>query len=114
MRAVAVVCLVVALAGCRSSRDYRSLNRTSTAFLFETFREGNQLRKKNLKQDVAFSQRAPQNRMLRKTSREFAWESFWIEEWSGWSEIAHAREVEKKPMSERMRSVRFGFLDTGD
>jgi hypothetical protein len=49
-----------------------------------------------------------------KTSRQFAWESFWIEEWSGWSDIAHAREVEKKPMSERMRSVRFGFLDTGE
>jgi hypothetical protein len=111
--------LLPALAGCKSSRerpdrDYTSLNRTSKDFLFETFREGNKLRRKNLKQDLAFSQRAPQNRMLRRTSRQYGWGSFWWEEWSGLREIWAAFGNERKGAKERLRSMRFGFLDTGD
>jgi hypothetical protein len=116
MRPLALALAFVALAGCKShaDRDYTSVNRSSVDFVFETFREGNRLRKKNLKQDVAFSERAPGNKMVRKTSREFAWQSFWAEEWSGFSDLARARKVERKSTSERLRNMRFGFLDSGD
>ena len=113
MRAVALVLAFLALAGCKSGRDYTSANRTGMDFLFETFREGNQMRKKNLKQDVAFSQRAPQSRMIRRTSREFAWQSFWREEGSGFQEIKRGLAGEKKPKGERISQMRFGFLDSG-
>ncbi|HEX5136173.1 MAG TPA: hypothetical protein VFY93_04315 [Planctomycetota bacterium] len=119
MRALALALSFVALAGCRSGRegpdrDYTSVNKESVDFLFETFREGNKLRKENLKQDLAFSRRAPQNRMIRKTSAGFAWRSFWAEEWSGLSQIFHAPAAEKKGRKERLASIRFGFLDSGD
>jgi hypothetical protein len=119
MRALSLALALVAVAGCKSSgerpdRDYRSVNRESVDFVFETFREGRKLRKKNLKQDVAFSSRAPRNKAIRKTSREAAWEAFWVEEWSGFSHIVGAREVERKGRKERLYSMRFGFLDSGD
>jgi hypothetical protein len=119
MRALTLFLVFVALAGCKSGgerpdRDYTSVNGESVDFLFETFREGRKLRKQNLKRDVAFSQRAPRNKEIRKTSRGFAWESFMAEEWSGFSHILHAREVERKGRKERLYSMRFGFLDSGD
>lgn len=113
MRALALVLAFLALAGCKSGRDYTSVNKRSVAFVFDTVRDGNRIRKKNLKQDLAFSQRAPQNRMIRKTSAAFAWQAFWLEEGSGLSEIFHAREVERVPWSERLAEMRFGFLDSG-
>jgi hypothetical protein len=114
MRTPALLLALLAVAGCKSGRDYTSANKGGYQFLFETFREGNQLRKKNLKQDFAFSQRAPQAKMIRKTSRKFAWQSFWREEWSGFKEIWNARKVESKPKGERMDSIRFGMLDSGE
>jgi len=119
MRALALALVLVSLAGCKSSgersdRDYTSVNGESVDFLFETFREGNKLRKENLKRDVAFSKRAPQSRAIRKSSVKAAWEAFWVEEWSGFSHIVHARQVEKKGWKERLYSMRFGFLDSGD
>lgn len=114
MRAVALVLAFLVLAGCKSGRDYTSANKKGFQFLFETFREGNQLRKKNLKQDLAFSQRAPKNRMIRKTSAKFAWQSFWAEEWSGFKDLANAPKAERKAKGERMDSIRFGMLDSGE
>jgi len=116
MRAIALAVAFLALAGCKSHppRDYRSVNKNSVDFVLDTFHDGNRMRKKNLKLDLAFSQRAPQNEMIRKTSIDFAWESLWIEEGSGLSEILHAPEVEKVPWSKRLASMRFGFLDSGD
>ena len=53
MRALALSLAFLALAGCKSGRDYTSVNKASVNFLFDTFRNGNQIRKKNLKQDLA-------------------------------------------------------------
>lgn len=119
MRAIAFFLVFTALAGCRSSRerpdrDYTSVNGESVDFLFETFREGNRLRKQNLKRDVAFSKRAPASKRVRRDSVHAAWEAFWAEEWSGFSHIVRAREVERKSAKERLYSMRFGFLDSGD
>jgi hypothetical protein len=114
VRTTLVGILLVAVAGCGSSRDYRSINRTSADFIYETYREGRQLRKKNLKQDVAFSQRAPGNKRIRKTSRQFAWETFWEGQWAGWGDMARTAGTEFKEEGARLRSMRFGFLDTGD
>jgi hypothetical protein len=118
MRSIALLVAFVALAGCKSGgerpdRDYTSVNKRSVDFLFDTFREGNRVRKKSLKQDLAFSKRAPQNRMIRKTSVAFAWQSFWAEEWSGFSQIKQGLKAESVPVSERLAQMRFGFLDSG-
>ncbi len=119
MRAIALILAFTAFAGCRSSRerpdrDYTSANGDSVDFLFETFREGNRLRKQNLKRDLAFRTRAPASRRVRKDSVHAFWEGFWAEEWSGFSDLANARRVEKKSGKERLYSMRFGFLDSGD
>lgn len=114
MRAVALVLAFLALAGCKSGRDYTSINRDSVHFLFDTFRDGNRIRKQNLKQDLAFSQRAPRNKQVRKESREFAWQAFWAEEGSGLKDLLHAPAAESKGKAERLASMRFGFLDSGD
>jgi hypothetical protein len=117
MRPLALALAFVALAGCRSGgerpdRDYTSVNGQSVDFLLETFREGNRLRKQNLKQDVAFGKRAPMSKRVRKHSVAFAWQSFMAEE--DFKFIARAREVERKSGKERLYSMRFGFLDSGD
>jgi hypothetical protein len=114
MRTFALLLVFLALAGCKSGRDYTSVNKRSVDFFFDTFREGNKIRKKNLKQDLAFSQRAPQNRMIRKTSVKFFWQSFWAEEWSGFKDLLNAPAAEARPWSERLYEMRFGFLDSGD
>ncbi len=116
MRQIALLVAFLSLAGCKShpDRDYTSVNRRSVDFLFETFREGNKLRKKNLKQDMAFSKRAPGNRMIRKTSAAFAWQSFWAEEFSGAKDLLRAPAIEHKSVSQRLADMRFGFLDSGD
>ncbi len=114
MRTLALLLAFLAFAGCKSGRDYTSVNKTSVAFVFDTFREGNKIRKKNLKQDLAFCKRAPQNRMIRKTSVAFAWEAFWAEEGSGFKDLLHAPAAERKPWSERLAEMRFGSLDSGD
>jgi len=120
MRAVALFAvLLAATAGCRSSRerpdrDYTSLNRSSLDYLFETFRDGSRLRKKNLKQAVAFSQRAPENRRIRRESVAYAWHSFWMDEGKGFQKIWRGLGNEIKPEGDRGRSLRFGFLDTGE
>ncbi len=118
MRPFALAVAFLALAGCKSGgerpdRDYTSANKRSVGFLFESIREGNKVRKKSLKQDLAFSKRAPQNRMIRKTSVAFAWQSFWAEEWSGSKDLLRAPAVERKSLSERLADMRFGFLDSG-
>jgi len=114
MRTAALVLALVAFAGCKSGRDYTSINRSSERFVFETFREGNQLRKKNLKQDFAF-QHAAENKRLRKESIDYAWQSFWLEEWSGFSEIKRGIAAERAPTkADRLAAMRFGFLDSGD
>jgi hypothetical protein len=114
MRAVVLALAFLTLAGCKSGRDYTSANREGYKFLFETFRESRELRKKNLKQDLAFSKRAPQAKMIRKTSRKFAWQSFWREEFDGFKSIANGIKNETKSPGERMSSIRFGMLDTGE
>jgi hypothetical protein len=114
MRAVALGLALLALAGCKSGRDYTSANNEGLRFLFETFREGNRIRKKNLKQDLAFSKRAPENRRVRKESAAFAWQSIWREEWTGLSEIKRDIKAERVPWSERLAQMRFGLLDSGD
>ena len=120
MRAVALFAvLVLAAAGCRSSRerpdrDYTSLNRSSVDYLFETFREGSKMRKKNLKQTLAFSQRAPENRRIRKESAAYAWQTLWMDEGDGFKRMWRGAGNELKPEGERARSMRFGFLDTGE
>jgi hypothetical protein len=114
MRAVALVLVFVTLAGCKSGRDYTSANKEGFAFLFETYREGRKLRKKNLKQDLAFGKRAPEAKMIRKSSRQFAWQSFWDEEWTGFRDIGRGIKAETKTPSERMNSIRFGMLDSGE
>ncbi|MCK6459821.1 MAG: hypothetical protein L6Q95_07990 [Planctomycetes bacterium] len=117
MRALTLLLAFAALAGCKSSRerpdrDYTSVNRESVDFLFETFREGNRIRKQNLKRDVAFSTRAQMNKRVRKDSVAAAWEAFWVEE--DFKSIARARGAERKGGKERLYSMRFGFLDSGD
>lgn len=119
MRALAVALALVALAGCKSSRerpdrDYTSVNKSSVDFLFDTFRDGSRVRKRNLKQDLAFSKRAPQSKMIRRTSLQFAWDSFWAEEWEGLSVIFDTPKTEHVPWPERKASMRFGFVDSGD
>jgi hypothetical protein len=114
MRALALVLAFLALAGCKSGRDYTSVNNRSVNFLFDTFRHGNQVRKKSLKEDLAFGQRAPRNKRVRKESREFAWQSFWEEEGSGLRDLLHAPAAESKGKAERLASMRFGFLDSGE
>jgi len=120
MRAVALFAvLLLAAAGCRSSRerpdrDYTSLNRSSLDYLFETFREGSRMRKQSLKQTVAFSRRAPENRRIRRESVGHAWESFWMDEGQGLKRIWGGFAGQVKPKGERAASLRFGFLDTGD
>ena len=114
MRAVALALVFLSLAGCKSGRDYTSANKEGYHFIFETFREGRQLRKKNLKQDLAFSKRAPMNRWIRKTSVKFAWQSFWDEEFSGFKHIWQGLRAERVPWSERLAQMRFGFLDSGE
>ena len=114
MRALALSLAFLALAGCKSGRDYTSVNKASVNFLFDTFRNGNQVRKKNLKQDLAFSKRAPRNKRVRQESREFAWQAFWEEEWSGFRDLLNAPAAESKGKAERLASMRFGFLDSGD
>ena len=114
MRALALVLAFLALAGCRSDRDYTSVNGRSVNFLFDSFRHGNQVRKKSLKEDLAFSQRAPRNKRVRKESRVFAWQSFWEEEWSGFRDLLNAPKAESKAKGERLASMRFGFLDSGE
>ena len=69
MKVLALALVFLALAGCKSGRDYTSANKEGVGFLLETFREGNQLRKKNLKQDLAFSKRAPRAKMVRSSAR---------------------------------------------
>jgi hypothetical protein len=114
MRSVALGVVFLSLAGCKSGRDYTSVNRTSREFVSETFREGNQLRKKNLKETTAFSERAPGNKRVRKESLAFAWQSVWQEEWEGFSEIRRgiAEEREHRKAA-RLSEIRFGFLDSG-
>ena len=120
MRAVALfAALLLATAGCRSSRerpdrDYMSLNRRSVDYLFETFREGRKIRKKSLKQTVAFSQRAPENRRIRRESAGYAWQTLWMDEGKGLQRIWQGLGGQVKSKGARAASMRFGFLDSGD
>lgn len=106
--------LSLVLGGCRSGRDYRSINRSSREFLRDTHRSGKAMRKKSTIRAV-FPDRRPFNRKQRKDGRAFAWASLWTNEAKkariAWTSLRDEARFSNKEIG---RNARFGFLDSGE
>lgn len=120
MRVLALLLLLVASFGCRSSRDlgpkhdYLSVNRSSFDFIKETAREARAFRKKNLRNTLDFKGRRPGNVQRGKASVRFAANSFAVGHWSEFKTMLRYLGEERKSGAERLASIRFGHLDSGD
>jgi hypothetical protein len=113
---VAILLLLAALAaGCKSGRDYRSVDRSSLEFLRDTHRQGKAIRKESLRETLAFSERAERNHRIRRESRAFAGEAAFDGQWeaagSAWQSLREELRFSNKDIA---RNARFGFLDTGE
>jgi len=106
--------LLCACAACRSGRDYTSLNKSSFKFTMEGFRESWRGSKRNLRQDLAFKERAPENRRDRRESRAFLWDTLISNEGENFRNLLTNIKESTKTPSERLASMRFGFLDSGE
>jgi hypothetical protein len=73
------------------------------------------MRKQNLRDTVAFSDRAPGNKRQRREGRAFVYDSVTYGEWANTKSAARGFIEEIKPKKGEIgRSMRFGFLDSGD
>ena len=116
MRGPLVLLLLVLLAGgCRSGRDYKSINRSSREFLRDTHRTGKEMRKKNLHQALQLRDRRSFNRKQRKDGLAFAWGALWENEAEkarvAWVGLRDEMRFSNKGIG---RNARFGFLDSGE
>lgn len=120
MRLLALLLVLVACFGCKSSRnrgpgrDYLSVNRSSFEFIKDTAREARGFRKKNLKNTLDFKGRRPGNVERGKHSVRFAAEAISVGHWTEFKNMLRALGQERKPGAERAASIRFGHLDSGD
>ena len=105
--------LFALLAGCRSGRNYRSINRTSLEFLKDTAGQSRRLRKKNLRQALAFRDRRAYIRRQRREGRAFAWNALWKDMWKDAGKMVRnvAAEFHNEDFA---KNTRFGFLDSGE
>ena len=119
MRVLVLLLLLVACVGCRSSRrtakrDYLSANRSSFAFIKESVRESRRFRRTNLKKTLDFKGRRAGNVERGKHSARFAAETVVMGQWSGFKDMLRMVGESRKSGKERMDSIRFGHLDSGD
>jgi len=116
--ALMVVLLVLACAGCRSARgkhrDYRSIDRASLAFLWDTARQSRTLRRESLAADFHDPARRASNRRIRKEGRRFAWHATfdytWEEGRAAWEGVKEELRTSRRDFWD---NVRFGLLDSG-
>ncbi len=127
MRLLLLCALAAALVGCRSSRsdqdgesvrkkrDYYSINRNDRAFLWESMRSSRKLRREELKAALDFAGHYKRSKELRRNSRKFAVETFWLGEWENFRDMLSSvkREI-REETDDFGADVRFGFLDSGD
>jgi hypothetical protein len=120
VRRLALLALL-AVAACRSSkpdapkRDYRSINRTSVAFVKETYRKGKAMRKENLATITDWGAQKERRKAERKWCRTYAAEttfgSVFSESLITWRDVKRETDFNRESFR---RSVRFGFLDSGE
>ena len=122
LRFALVAVLLTGAAGCRNAqpgrlpddRDYRSINRSSVAFLKETVSEGNAIRAQSWKATVDFAPRWEENLRRQREGRRFAGETFMKDEAQNWNRmIAGVGEELSFDPAAWAASARFGFLDSG-
>jgi hypothetical protein len=119
VRVLILLLLLVAGVGCRSPRggathSYLSANRSSFAFLKETARKARGFRRANLKNTLDFKGRRPGNVARGKHSAKLAAQSIWKGQWREFKNMLRTVGEERKSGAERMASIRFGHLDSGD
>ncbi|MHC4973494.1 MAG: hypothetical protein ACYTG3_14295 [Planctomycetota bacterium] len=117
MRFLVLFLLLIACVGCKSrpaKRDYLSANRSSFEFIKESAREYRSFRRDNLRNTLDFKGRRPGNVERGKHSVKFAAESFTVGHWFEFKNMLRLVGEERKTGKERMHSIRFGHLDSGD
>jgi len=125
-RLLLLVALAALTAGCASSkkapyraqksgRDYYSVNKSSAAFIWDTFAQDMKFRKLKNKRMYEPGERRAENKAVAKASVAFLWDALKAGETDGWKYAWTERfpEMLKGP-EDFGASVRFGFLDTGD
>ena len=94
-------------------RDYYSVNKSSVAFLTETFRRDRRTRKESFRQNYDWSALRRENARIQKESVKFVGGAL------SWGELKNAKQAwtvglprELKGPDDFWASVRFGFLDS--
>ncbi len=122
-----VLILCCGLPACRSGnapipeedrepeRDYRSINKTSVAFIKDSVRSARRDRKgywSELKDSRSY--RRARNKRIRKESRSFAGKSFTAGTRQGTRQMWKSLKEELKWPDDMGDRARFGFLDSGE
>ena len=120
MRNLVLLLLLIALVGCRSGhqkkpqRDYTSINRSSRLFMSSMARRNRKLREQSWKDATDFDRRAAFNRRLNREGRTFAWEAITAQNRRSTRVMWSAVKQESRRKEDFWKSVRFGFLDSGE
>ena len=112
------ILLLLAAAGCKSDkvyRDYRSNRDASLAFLSETFKEEEEMRKESWRETWNIKPRQVEAKTDAKMSVAFFWESIHKDARENTREAVDQVDREFRfDKDEYWRNARFGFLDSGD
>ena len=111
MKSAALLLAFVLLGTGCAGRDYHSINRRSWQFLKEGVRKSPAIRRQSLD---SYKGVGTQNKANSSHSVKYFWDTFFGDEKENWRKMVEAIREEKKPAGARSRSVRFGFVDSGE